>query len=240
MDKNIQKIAVWGDSILKGVALDPATGRYGVLDRSCTNLLTRETGVEVMNHSRFGCTAQKGRFIMESDLKKDIRCDAAIIEYGGNDCDFDWAKVASAPEFDHQPKTPLDQFTGEVQTMIDDTRAKGIEPILTTLPPLDHNRFFARVSKGLNADAILKWLGDVFLIYRWQESYSNAVARLACLNKCRLIDIRGAFLAHKHYEELLCEDGMHPNERGHRLMADVLDLFFRSANRPAQVVSITA
>lgn len=224
VNQMIKKIMIWGDSVFKGITLD-AAGKYRVLEKNCGALVSKESGVEIINRSRFGCTVTKGHSIMTADLGRNQKPDAAIIEFGGNDCDFDWAQIAAAPDAEHLPKTPLTQFVGEVQSMIDETRGNGIEPILTTLPPLEPNRFFATISKGLDARAILHWLGDVFRTYRWQEGYSNAVASLACKNNCKLVDLRGAFLMEKDYGRLICEDGMHPNAEGHRLMANVMDQF---------------
>ena len=218
MKQIIQKAIVWGDSILKGVSLDP-NGKYRVLENSCPSLVRQESGIEIINHSRFGCTAAKGSQIMRADLDKQLGADVAVIEFGGNDCDFDWAEIARDPQAEHLPKTPVGRFVAEVQQMIDAVRSSGMKPVLTTLPPLEPNRFFATISKGLNAENILKWLGGVFATYRWQESYSNAIAELACRNHCTLVDIRSAFLTERRYEEFICEDGMHPNEKGHRLMA---------------------
>ena len=227
MNIAVQKITIWGDSVFKGVALDPKTGKYNILNQSCTELSSRETGVSFLNRARFGCTVTKGLSIMRSDLHKQLDYNVAIIEFGGNDCDFDWAKISQNPDSEYDPKTPLPQFISGIQQMVDETRANGIEPVLTTLPPIEPHRFFATISKGLNPKAIMKWLGDVFLIYRWQESYSNAIAKLAIENKCRILDFRGAFLQEKKYNQYLCDDGMHPNEKGHRLMANVLDEFLK-------------
>ena len=227
MAQKIQKVIVWGDSILKGVAQD-AEGKYRILEESCGKLFCDATGIELVNRSRFGCTATKGRSIMTADLNRLSGADAAVIEFGGNDCDFDWAAIAANPDGDHQPKTPIHTFCHEVETMVDEVRAHGIRPVLTTLPPLEPERFVATISKGLNLNNILKWLGSALTTYRWQESYSDAIAEIARRKNCLLIDLRRAFLTERHYENLICADGMHPNASGHRLMANVLNSFLRA------------
>ncbi|OLA61120.1 MAG: hypothetical protein BHW37_01125 [Firmicutes bacterium CAG:272_52_7] len=40
--------------------------------------------------------------------------------------------------------------------------------------------------------------------------------------KIPMIDIRSAFLVKRDYSDYLCEDGIHPNERGHKLIKDTL------------------
>ena len=37
-----------------------------------------------------------------------------------------------------------------------------------------------------------------------------------------MIDIRSAFLVRKDYTDYLCEDGIHPNEKGHRLIREAM------------------
>lgn len=43
-----------------------------------------------------GCTVTKGLQLLKKDLQRpEAACDAALIEFGGNDCDYDWAQVAA-------------------------------------------------------------------------------------------------------------------------------------------------
>ena len=56
----ISKIEVWGDSILRGVVLDPETRRYSRLkEASCVALSSRALGIPAENHARFGMTSEK-------------------------------------------------------------------------------------------------------------------------------------------------------------------------------------
>ena len=48
----ISKIEVWGDSILRGVVLDPETRRYSRLkEASCVALSSRALGIPAENHA---------------------------------------------------------------------------------------------------------------------------------------------------------------------------------------------
>lgn len=223
MDPVFSKIAVWGDSLLKGVVLDEAAGRYRILKDNVVSQCAKLLGISIQNRSHFGLTSGKGKELLLSDLDTDQDFSAAILEFGGNDCDYNWAEVAERPDDAHIPNTPLDQFTDNVRVMINSLKAQDVPIVVVSLPPIHSVRYFNWITRtGLSQENILRFLGDVEHIYRHHERYSMAVTRLACEMGCHLIDIRDAFLAEKHYEDYLCLDGIHPNQKGHQLMRDAL------------------
>ena len=81
------------------------------------------------------------------------------------------------------------------------------------------------ITKDLNAENILHWLGDVEHIYRWHEMYNLVVVRLAAVKHVPLIDIHKAFLESRDYLNMYCEDGIHPNEAGHSLISNVIQKY---------------
>ena len=107
---NLQKIGVWGDSVLKGVILDEVRGTYQQLSRSCVQLVEQALGISIVNKSRFGCTIDKGCQQLEKSLAAGLDCDMILLEYGRNDCDFNWQAVAANPDQPHQPHTTAGQF----------------------------------------------------------------------------------------------------------------------------------
>jgi acyl-CoA thioesterase I len=217
-----KKVGVWGDSILKGVVFDEIRGSYQLLADSCADLVSRKLGLDILNKSRFGCTIDKGIAHLEKALENNLDCDYILLEYGGNDCDFDWPAVAAHPDHLHQPRTPLAKFCQQFQYIIDLLRSHHIEPVLMSLPPISGEGYLSfLVKKGLSRQALLHFLGDTQQIYRFQESYSLAVTGLALRNKCFYAPVREAFLAEKDCPALICADGIHPNEKGHRLMQQV-------------------
>lgn len=147
--------------------------------------------------------------------------DVVIIEFGGNDCDFDWDKIANDPEGHHEPKTDFNMFGKLLKNIIETLEKSGITPVLLNLPPIDAERYFKWISKNSTVigEKILRWLGSVSRIYWWQERYNSAVISIAEETKTRWIDIRSAFLKQPDYREFICADGIHPNERGHKLIA---------------------
>ena len=163
---------------------------------------------------------------MKRDIEAGVEPQAALIEFGGNDCDYDWAAIAREPEKEHQPKTPLGLFTERLREMVALARQKGMRPVMTTLPPIHARRYFDFFTRGgLSRENILLWLGDVERIYRWHERYNGAVIQTARDCGVPLIDVRDAFLSERRYGELLCADGIHPNAGGHALIQRVLEGF---------------
>ncbi|MBC1791305.1 SGNH/GDSL hydrolase family protein [Listeria seeligeri] len=221
MKKTIQSVGIWGDSIMKGVLFNPEKNRYTLLKNNCIKRASEKLGITFQNHSTMGRTITKGHEILTKDLAKDASNDIAIIEFGGNDCDFNWAEVSENPEAPHIPGTPIDIFETQLREMIARLKNLDIQPILMTLPPLHAKRYFDFITRsGLNKENILAFLGgDVQMIYRWQERYSNKISKIAGETGSHLIDIRDSFLAEFHYEDLLCIDGIHPNEAGHIKMS---------------------
>jgi acyl-CoA thioesterase I len=219
LKKLLESIGIWGDSLLQGVVLEDRLGRYSILEDNCATAFARNIGVSISNHSRFGCTAPKGLKSLHKALENGATFSAAVLEFGGNDCDFNWAEVAADPCSEHIARTPLDAFAQCYGDMIASLRGKGIEPVLVSLPPLDAERYFDWITRdGLDRAGILAWLGDVQHIYRWHERYSNAVSSLARKFACHFVDVRDAFLSRKDYRRYICADGIHPNREGHALM----------------------
>ncbi|NLL46355.1 MAG: SGNH/GDSL hydrolase family protein [Clostridiales bacterium] len=215
-------LCLFGDSVAKGVVLDNVKNKYIFLKDSFANAFAAATGVAVDNFAKFGCTIVKGLEIASkrADMLKDY--DFVVLEFGGNDCNFNWAEIAKAPDAQHLPATPLDEFEASYRSLIEGIRSKGARPLMFNLPPIDSKRFFDWVSKGLNAENILKWLGDVEHIYRWHRGYNDAVCRIAEETGTPLIDIRSSFLNLTDYREFICEDGMHPNLKGHKLIFETI------------------
>ncbi len=212
----LSSLCMFGDSVGKGVVLDTAINKYTFLKDCFVNLFSRATGTLVTNYSKFGCTITKGLTILNRHLDSLPKYDYTVLEFGGNDSNFDWAAISADPDAEHQPQTPLPLFKEEYHQMIDTVRAQGGRPVMLNLLPLDAQRFFNWISRGLNADNILHWLGDVDAIFRWHSSYNDAVCQVAAETDTPLIDIRSAFLEAGKYGDLFCADGMHPNAKGHK------------------------
>ena len=236
--KVIKDIAVFGDSILKGIQLNPLNMRYRVDNHIDIETISEKHDVSIVNHSKFGCTISKGYAAIEKWLQKGERCDMLVMDFGGNDCDFDWKEVAENPDAEHQPHTTLSVFSDTYQKLIEMLKKCDIRPILTTLPPLAPQKFFDWFMKGLNKENVLKWLGDVNAIYRYQESYSREIEKIALEHDVPVVDLRGAFLRSRQLDHLLCEDGIHPNTEGQRTITSAFLDFAESLVRQRTLATV--
>lgn len=219
--KDQYNIVLFGDSIAKGVVLDQENGRYRVLSNSFSKLVQQQFKGLIHNAGRFGSVITKGFSTMQRDVLSK-KPDIVILEFGGNDCDYNWDKIAENPHADHLPNTTLDHYTTTLKEMIQKLREEKIIPVLMTLPPLDAERYFKWISKNNDTSArnILTFLGSVNEIYEWHKKYNDTIIQIAQEMKVKWIDIRDAFLNTQDYKAYMCEDGIHPNEQGHKLIAN--------------------
>lgn len=214
------KVQVYGDSIMKAVLVDE-NYKYKSIIKPLLAKLQEDTGVEAVNRAHFGCTVEKGSQFLQRDLEKGLDCRYALLEFGGNDCDFNWSEVAQAPDSDHLPHTPLPQFLETMTTMVKSLKEAGVQPVLMSLPPLDAQRYLDFIGRlGNDTKRILHWLGDVNRIYRYQEMYSEQVGKLARTLSLPLIDVRSRFLDRRDYSDLIARDGIHLTETGYNLIFD--------------------
>lgn len=213
-------IGIFGDSIGKGILLRPESNRYSTLKIDLHKLIgASEQQLSIQNYSMMGSTVTKGLSVLDRHLDKVKQYQNVLLEFGGNDCDYNWQDISENPHGAHECNTPIPLFINKYTEMIEKIRERHGNPIMLTLPPLVADKYFNWISRNLNRDHILTWLGgDVNVIYRWQELYNAKVTWLASQLSVPLIDIRSAFLMQHHYQKLMCEDGIHPNEAGYKLI----------------------
>lgn len=228
MNIDLKTVCAFGDSVMKGIVVDkensPADGiKYKISDMGFAARCRRNLGIEVENFARFGGVVSQGMKFVSRYADKVKRSDYVLFEYGGNDCDYNWAAIAENPSEEHCSNTPIDVFVKCYSDLIDFVKSLGAKPVLLSLPVLEPNRFFAHVSKGLNGDNILSWLGGTVLtIDRWHERYNMEIFRLSAMKRVPVIDITSVFLERKNYADYICEDGIHPNDAGHELIESAI------------------
>lgn len=212
----MNNIYIYGDSIMKATLPDENL-KYRFHYAEFAERFS-ELPVKIVNRAKFGAYADKGLSIVEADLNKGIDCDIALVEFGGNDCNFDWDAISREPDSQHNPKTVLDKFISQMTEIITKLREKKIKPVLMTLPPIDAEKYFKFITRnGNSSENIMRWLGSVDVIAKYQEMYSNAVLELAKKLEVFCIDMRAYLMPHS-LSSLVSADGIHPSAFGYDLI----------------------
>lgn len=205
---------IFGDSILKAVLYE--NGKYR-MNMEPEREFSAESGIQIHNYARFGCTIRKAiRWIRRDCEESGKPEDSVVLEFGGNDCDYDWARISQNPVLRIQCKTPPEEFAALYREALALIRQSGRRPVAMTLPPIHSLRYLNFVCKnGLLKENLLRWLGDAGAIGRRQRLYSELALQVAREEQAEVIDLRAAFPQDETaLAELLCEDGIHPNQKG--------------------------
>jgi len=230
---------ILGDSIPKGIIYKD--NKIQVSKQDAVTLIENYYDIEINNLSVYGQTVKRlyNKNTIDSVINnlKQTDNNVVILSIGGNDADYNWCEVAKQPTKNTKPVTPIKQFKKMLQEMINKLQSNDIKVIITTMLPLDCNKYFNNViSKKADKKNVLKFLKqDLNNITRQHERYNMALIELAILNNCPILDIRSEFLLNRNYSKYLCKDGIHPNENGYKLLAkNVIKLtknFFKSEKK---------
>lgn len=220
------RIAALGDSITKGVIFSE-NNKYSLIENCFTEIISNKLDIHLDNYGKFGCTIGFVDNVVQRHKDIIATSDYTFIEYGGNDCDFDWIKIANSPMEEHTPKTTLESFMAQFRNIIGKIKELGTKPVIISLPPIISDTYFSFFSKSMSEQQksnVVKWLGgDIGLISRWHESYNRALFKIAGQTGIEIIDVTTPFdTYHGHLKSLYCQDGIHPNAAGHKIIAETI------------------
>lgn len=225
----MKSLKIFGDSILRGVIYSSEQQKYKLCD-DCKFKSLASYDVDAHNYAKMGLTIDGGLNALHSKLDNCDENTTVLLEFGGNDCDYKWADVSADPEGSFVPNTPADAFVEKYSNAIEFARSRGATVAVANLVPIDPVKYMKWISRGLNYDNIMHWLGDVTMLSRWQEYYSRLTEQIAAMTGCRLLDLRNAFLLDHGFSDLLCADGVHPTQRGHNIIKERITAFMQGAN----------
>ena len=222
----MESFSIFGDSVFKGARYDSASAKCVVNDRFGLDETARKAGLTVRNFSKFGCTVTKALSYVQKMFTK-IDSDIVLMNFGGNDCNFDWQAIAESPLDMHRPNTELDQFVDSYNKMIDFVLEKRSLPVVATLLPVQDKKYIDYVCKvrNLDRDKVMSWVKDSNIsLSDHQKAYSDAVAQIAAERDIPLIDLRSAFCG-RNSSSLIGPDGIHPNARGQKVISGCFEAF---------------
>lgn len=222
------KLVALGDSIIKGVLVqsEGERSRYSLAEKSIVECCAERLGGESLNLGKMGCTIEAGERILNRCLDKMSGAQYVLLEYGGNDSDYNWQEIAEAPDKEHFPRTRLEVFEQVYERVINKIKEMGAIPLVLSLPPMDAERYFAFFSQkweeGFRAN-VMRWLGgSTNTIMSGHELYNLATMRVAQRTGAQWIDVTSELLKDHNFRAYLCDDGIHPNERGQRMIAEAV------------------
>ena len=225
-------VTVFGDSIAKGLTIK--NGRPTYLKTNAVEMVTKHFGVEIDNKSTFGQTITRltEKNIIEeylSSLRKGER-NIVVFCIGGNDSDYDWKAIDAAPTANHTCKTPLNLFYNLYISAIKKLKEQKVEVYICALPVVYVKSFFENyVCRLANCENIMHFLeNDTSIIARQQEVFNNKLREIAAETKSTFLDIRTPFLNEKNLEKVYTNDGLHPNEKGQKLIANAIINFLEN------------
>lgn len=226
----MKQITALGDSIIRGVIpsshKESKGSHYSILDESFSSRCGSMLGIDIRNHGRFGNTVRN--CLRDLERRKDLitSSDFVVLELGGNDCDHRWEEIAANPKGIHHPITPLEDFATHYHRLIEGIRGLGSRPIILSLPPIISDLYFEAFTNGMDSQQkgnIMEWLGgSTDSISRWHEMYNVRLFKMARRLSTPIIDITTPFLEIVDIRNYFCSDGIHPNQRGHRLIAETI------------------
>lgn len=201
------RIVALGDSITNGVGLAGVTEAdtfRDIVRRQLTERLGSK--VEVVNAGVNGdiVTAAIERLKMDVlDRKPDI----VTVMFGGNEAGF---YRPDTDGFADTPRVGRDEFKATLGKVVDRLRAEGIMVVLMTCPPMTERY------RGMHLHTYQKH-GVNFLV----KDYAQTMRDVAAEKGVEVIDVYRAFQQDPSTRDYF-PDGLHPDARGHRVIADLL------------------
>ncbi len=221
---NQTNLIILGDSNAKGVVRD-IQDKYVVAENNTVNIISNYFQCETHNISFFGQTLEKAYkkgFVQKVlQYKSDTLRNVVTINLGGNDSDYDWAKVAKEPTKKHESRTNIDNFEKYYRDAIHFLRENGFEVYMCTLLPFVPKLYFDTVVSKLGSPHnIMFYLdNDVNNLLTAQINFNEKIIQIAENEHVRLLDLRTLIQKNKNWKKLYCDDGIHLSEAGHKYLA---------------------
>ncbi|GMV92833.1 MAG: lysophospholipase [Candidatus Hydrogenedentota bacterium] len=191
---------------------DSTTAPRGDLVIFGTLLQEQLPGVAVVNAGVGGNSTADARLRFEQDVLG-READVVTVAFGINDAAIDVWKG------DTDPRVPIEIYRANLRHFVETLKKQGSRPILMTPNPLAWTPKLIELYGKPPYDPDDSEGFNVLL-----SDYAEVVRNVAVEEEVPLVDVWQLFKKRQreYPDESLLLDGMHPNERGHRLIADAL------------------
>lgn len=208
---SVVKLVAFGDSTTA-----PRGSLPVYLDLLKRDLPKKGMEVAVINAGIPGNTTEAARKRFTKDVV-DQHPDLVVIQFGINDSAIDVWKTPPAVE----PRVAIEQFAGNLDYFIETLEQQKCKVILMTPNSL---RWAPKTLELYGKAPFHPNDPDGFNVLL--ASYADRVRKIATARAIPLVDVYAAYQAYGTNNEQsiddLLSDGMHPNARGHQLVADLL------------------
>lgn len=205
---------MFGDST---TALRPGAIEKVYAVRLQESLLGMGSSLNVYNAGKGGNTTREAKARFERDVL-DYKPRVVVFQFGLNDAAVDVWKNPPATE----PRVSITEYEANLRGLVVTARQRGAKVILMTTNPL---RWTDRLKKLYGKPPYDPAAADGFDAPLLAE-YNERIRGLAKELGTGLVDVRAAFDAYaaepRHSLDELLLDGMHPNDKGHAIIAELL------------------
>jgi lysophospholipase L1-like esterase len=200
-----KNVILFGDSVFFSVG---ASSRH----KGCGYLLKKMWPGNILIRAKAGETSKDAIVRIKKDISGMKDFDIVVILFGNNDCKLNSQKA---------PLVSLENFELNLSIITNQIREEGMLPMLCNLQPIDSAIFFKTYGKE-------NFKGFPFSPYEWQARYSNMCHSAAKHNSVSLIDIRSQL--EKYGKDVIAQDGLHPNDKGHNIIKEALAESIKNAD----------
>ena len=195
----ITGLIIFGDSILAGT---------GASDREfgCAKLVKNGLGIPVSLRARNWNTSRDGLGRLEEDVIMQPQFSHVLVLFGNNDS---WL---SGPG---QSKVPLEEFRKNLLEIVSRIKNNKQFPLLCNLQLINQEVFMRKFPELDEYRKVMKLTANQI-----HQQYNDAIERIANELGFGFIDIRSKL--NSSSEECIADDGIHPNDAGHKIMAEVI------------------
>ncbi len=195
----LRGLIFFGDSVLAGTG---ASER----ELGCAKLVKNTLKIPVSLRAKNWNTSRDGLERLEEDVIKQPQFSHAILLFGNND---GWLIGPG------QPNVPLEEFRQNIDAMVTRIKNNRQTALLCNLQLIDQMIF---VRQFPELDDYRKCMN--LTTEEIHVKYSNAIEDAARESGIGLIDIRSRLK--NSLESTVASDGIHPNDKGHKIIADVI------------------